>query len=359
MSAISDIEIADAGGLNRVRIAGTSNLQVSWATEQAGLLACQIPAIDLPASIEPTYLENRWLYYAHPTAGAWGGRIVQWNLTDGIVSISAESFLGLMRGYITQTNGETMAIGAYAYQELQLARGRGMRLVLPGNAPRASLETGGAGGQDLYEALMPACLDAAAAEDGDQRRLHTPYWSVDPNTLALSIDDVGRDMSDQVLLNSGDEVSNFSWSEDLSGLATMVYLQGLVQERQVRNRTTTLVQTPKLAVGYSQAGIDRYGVREMVLTRPASVYVGDYALQMAAKRMAHFYSLQYADVTLTIVPRPHEQFAEAWSAFREGDLVSAWLNPGNIRGVVRIESRALDVQRGVMVVGGTGLQVPV
>ena len=104
MPSPNDVVIADRlSGYNPVRITGASNLTVSWELSRAGMLAFDIPTVDLlKLGLHPRRLLSRWVYYEHPTAGPWGGQVTNVGGSDGLISIGCESWAAALRGVATR-----------------------------------------------------------------------------------------------------------------------------------------------------------------------------------------------------------------------------------------------------------------
>src|SRR4051794_1025287 len=77
ISGFADVQIGDRLTFaNSFFIRNMSQLQVSWALSRKGALSGLFPRSLLPAGVTDGSLMGKWVKYQHPTAGAWGGKVV-------------------------------------------------------------------------------------------------------------------------------------------------------------------------------------------------------------------------------------------------------------------------------------------
>jgi hypothetical protein len=363
-SGLSDLIVADplTDG-NQIRLRGTSNLHVSWEMNAAGSLSCQVPLRDLRATdlwLDPRVLKNRWVHYVHPTAGAWGGIIQIVEPDDGIVTITAESWASALRGAITTGLYGKLSAGLDLWRDIDYNAPATGVTVNPASAhPFLTVEdTFFEAGHSIYDDYLPAVLERWQAEYGWQYNgLLQAGWSVDPTTRQFYFGaNYGSDKSASVVLADAYHNVSSGYTDDMQDIVNWVRMSAKVNLQaseanlinQGQNQQTVFNRgiTSAVAVGINPVSIGQYGLRPMNVTDDAT-FPSLAALQGAADLRATVFSRNTQKATITTA-----DVDGLWRTFREGDVVLAWLSNNNVRGRMFIQSRALDVGRGTMIVSG-------
>jgi hypothetical protein len=363
--ALSDVIISDRlSDRNERRLLGTIGLQVSWELSHAGMLTFDVPLTDLiKAGLDARTLLGKWIRYAHPTAGPWGGLITQVAPSDGIVGVTAESWAAALRGSVTpgvRTAGDII---------------RGLKLAIESVYPETGIRFGSAltderhvqadlsffeRGQDIYEQFLPAVMDEwYAAFGGREITLQAAGWNVDPASRNFRFDaSYGTDNSATVSLADGVHNTYSEWSEDLADIGNVVYLTAEAnyrysQTRMVRRRrgkkpkTVTVTDVAEFtAIGTNLTSVRQHGSRVVILHED-TLYPSTSALSQAALERALFLSRPQRLVRIDCA-----DVDGVWATFREGDIITADLSNNGVKGPMVVRNRFLDTTSGVMTVSG-------
>lgn len=365
-AAPSDVVIADRlSDANQVRLTATTGLTVSWELSRAGQLAFDIPLVDLIAYgyRNPTALKGKWLHYEHPTAGPWGGKITNVSLSDGVVSVGAESWAAELKGVGSRVwGGSAYGMVAMLMQQVDMTRN------LTG-ITRGTIDFGGQGdvlvldeiltpGTDLYDTYIPAVLDRWQTERGNRAGLQATGWNVDPVTRKLSFDATyGSDKSASVWLHAGRHVVGTDIADDLEDVINTVFYSGKVNyrftetkthlnkkgKRRKRRVTHTGVRTAYIT-GVDSTSVGQFGERGQQFQED---FPSETAMQKAANQRVRQLSLDTQNVSIETV-----DVDDIWRQFREGDIITAALGFDGLIGKMVVRMRALDVASGVMTVAG-------
>ena len=365
-AAPSDVVIADRlSDANQVRLAATSDLTLSWELSKAGQLAFDIPLVDLITYgfRDPTALKGKWIHYAHPTAGHWGGKITNVNLSNGVVSVGAESWAAELKGVGSRVwGGSSYSMVAMLMQQVDMTRH------LTG-ITRGTVDFGGQGdllvlddiltpGTDLYDSYIPAILDRWQTERGAAAGLQATGWNVDPVTRKLSFDATyGSDKSSTVWLHAGRHIVNTDIGDDLEDVINTVFYSGKVNytftetkehlnkkgKRRKKRITHTGVKTAYV-MGVDRASVSQFGERGQQFQED---FPSETKMQQAANQRVRQLSLDTQNVSIETV-----DIDDIWSQIREGDIITAALGFDGLIGKMVVRIRALNVASGVMTFAG-------
>lgn len=348
-TALSDVLVSPRNAPERAVKVNGSGLAVSWERNKAGSLAFRIPAADLAAAGLTGDLTGRWLAYEHPTAGRWGGVLTSCLVTDGVAEIAGMSFHVLAHGRMVVAPGaKPLALSKTPGALLIEAFGRVAQLdarsPMPLRLDRSAVETTGAalavewGPEDLYEDIVPSLTDDIDYE-----------WDVDADRNVTFGRRLGRDLSSSVTLTEGVEVlAGSRWNDDAYTVANWVAAVGsaAVTSRKGGKSATSRYQVGPVVV-QDQGSIDRYGLSRTTLDYGP---VTDKSA-LTARAQADLATLAWpqASVELSVA-----DVNGTWSAVRVGDLVTVVLGASGLRGVLRVWSRALDVDGSRLTLAGVG-----
>lgn len=348
-AATTDVVIAERGGGNPARVA-LSALTCSWEVNAAGMLTGRMGGAEARAVGLPDDLRGRWLDYAHPLAGNWGGFVTAVTRTeDGFVEITAEGWLAALRGRLAGSAiGDPVAVTGTAGTLLR-------RLMAQAAAPgptwlRAGVieEAGPAlavewGADDCYESALPML----AAEAGNEARGNADR-TVDFGRR------VGRDLSGSVRLDDqGDDadVAAFRLTDDLWLASNVLSAVGAVAVRRrvsgqkARPREFRAYVFPQEAVRSDAASVGRWG--PLVSVREYPGVVSPTALGELLRRDLAEAANPPATAELTLAA-----VGTNWLGWREGDTVRLELGAARWAGTLRVMGRTLDADRGVLTVVG-------
>ena len=349
-TALSDVLVCPRNAPERAVKINGSGLSVSWERNKAGSIAFRIPCADLAAAGLAGDITGRWLAYEHPTAGRWGGVLTSCLVTDGVAEIAGMSFHVLARGRVPVAPGSkplvlsktpgSLFIEVFDRITSRYAASPTMLRLDPSrvNAAAGTPMTVEWGPEDVYEDIIPSLTDDIDYE-----------WDVDADRNVSFGKRLGRDLSGSVVLTEGVEVlAGSRWNDDaytVMNVITGVGSTGL--GNSVRGRTASSRYQIGPATVSDTASIGKYGLSETVLDYGplGSRSALEALLRADIARMAWpqaSIELQVADVN------------NVWAKVRVGDLVTVVLGASGVRGVLRVWSRALDVDGSRLNLAGVG-----
>lgn len=339
----NDLWIGDWGGANPRLLPDLVNLKLSWEVNTAGLLTCELPKVDFErVGFSLLELGGKWVTYLPRLATLrWSGAITGVALSNGMVTIAAESFHTMLRKkLVTVSQGEGEAVTGKP--------GTMMRLLLAEADPpprKWGLRVGAidSGGEDIAVFLEDADLydDGIPAVTSDVGW----EWEATPERVVNHGPRLGRDKSASVVLVEGRHIVAASWAEDGARIENLLSATGTAKVRKRRGK-------PKVerAISYGpvgdQASIQRWGVREGVRDygRVANQDSLKARLEADLKRSAN----PPAAVTLDLANED-----DVWGAFREGDDVQVQLPLSGVPAAkLRVQVRSLDAASGMMTIAG-------
>lgn len=200
-----EVQISDRGGLRPRRLV-VANVACSWELSAPGSFSAFARIADLRAAGLWGSLAGRWLTWAHPTAGAWGGVLSGRPVADGVAELTAEGWATLLRGRVLAP-GDRGSAGPAASLAL--------RAVLAAGNTGATFVRAGAideGGEAVdVEFAGDACDDVlpALAATGDAE------WTFDADRTFRAGRRLGRDRSQTVRLVEDRHVVSFRVDDDL------------------------------------------------------------------------------------------------------------------------------------------------
>lgn len=333
-----DVTIARPGWFDQAVIPVTPP-SASWRTDGPGSFECQIEnrtllryGLNMTGVTSP--LKGRWLWWEHPTAGAWGGVITRSEVGQWMTSVTAEQFHVLLRKRRLSANYGPMALspGSLALMFLTSAERAGESFMLTGWTAEEGGETidleprGG----DLCDDVLPEL-----ASFGYQ-------WRVTSDTMDERAFEfrrrLGSDKSRTVLISEGRTIP-------LGGLRT----------------TGDLWTVANSIVGIG--GGDAW--------KQAAGYQLDDESSMRALGRRYETTIAYSGVATrsTIVPRVKQDLARlaypneiaeiqvvdddyAWRDFREGDTITVAAASVNLHAPFEVDIRSVDMTSGLMTIAG-------
>lgn len=327
MSVSADLLFSRPGQQDAVSVPA-GEISCSWALNGPGSLSARIPRTGLAAAGIEDPLGGWWVRWEHATAGTWGGAItdVTWSLDDGTVEIAATSFAGLLAYRRTPRtySAASATAGALAIRAIADVTRNDATILSSWDA-----EESGAivkvewRGDDLLRVLQ-GLADASGQE-----------WMVDADrafrwAVRLGTTRNGVQLIDGVHITGGSVTgSTKNVINDLLAIAAA--------GKAYRN-------APALAV-QNVASIEAYGRREGAL-----VYTDLRAISALEQRARR-------DVTLLGTPPkvPTVDVADVqgvWANLREGDIVWVLIPFADVNRRMRILSRSVDIESGVMRIAG-------
>lgn len=371
--------ISDA---NQKLIPSVSDLVCSWEVSRAGQLSCTIPARDLVGlGISFPAMLGKWLRYTHPTAGAWGGQLVNVAAEDGIVTINAESWASMLRGVKTTPGSAGQDVNTNLKRIIDANRALTGISYGPGtiNIPGVQDALFSADA-DFYDSTLPGIVDYEQAIIPNSL---LPYgYSIDPVTRVFSfLAAIGVDKSATVKLADKVHVTSSTWSDDTDDFSNYIALKAqrtnVVPEpdgtthdgaclgplkckgkgkkkkckcpagyEQISNMTNVNRPLTVTKVALDQASINQYGQQAEEITQDTE-YPNDAAVQAAANALLAGRVRNQQLVTMQITDE-----AGIYLRFREGDVVACDLSNSGYTGRMAVRHRAYNDATGIMTVAG-------
>lgn len=365
MAAPSDVVVSDRlSDANQVRFRGTTGLNVSWSLSRAGGMTFEVPYYDLAryGFVNPLDLRGKWIRYEHPTAGKWGGVVMNVAPSNRVVVIGAESWEIALQGVATRGGGGPKfgLITMLMQQVDQVSSLTGIRrgtMDLGGQGEVWVLDSPVASGVDLYDTFIPSVLDRWVADRIKTPRLQAAGWGVDPETRRLSFDSTyGVDRSASVSLMAGRHVVGTDLSADLGNVVNTVFITGKVNytwtegggrggkgKRRTKRVTRTGVKMESV-IGVNVASRNRFGEKAVVFRQD---FPSSSKMQAEANSRARSLTLDTINASV--------QTADVnglWALIREGDIIHARLAGDGVSGKMVVRERHLDVGAGIMTYAG-------
>lgn len=321
------------------KIVAISPPSMSWRTNGPGSFDCEVETRDLvnvgiQVSGNSANLKGMWLWWEHPTAGAWGGVVTRTDVDTWYTRITAEQFNVLLRKRrMSSTFGQMSASpGSLALMFLTAAERNGDSF---GLTSMSAEETGPA--VDIEPRGGDLCDDVM--------RSLTRYgyqWRVKADTMSERAFEfrqrLGIDRSRTVLLSEGMDIPHggFRLSSDLWTVANSI--QGVSGEADWRKSN-----------GY-QADNDR-SIREL-----GRRYEEVIAYNGATSRST-LVPLVKADLVDKANPKDIAEVVVldqnyTWQDFREGDTVAVSSAAANVYAPFEVDIRALNMKSGLMTLAG-------
>ena len=344
------------------------SLSCNWEVNRAGMLTASVPfpqVTELLATIKAAGYTNVQTLagmiceFGDPSAGRWGGKVMQYGGADGMAQISAMSYEILLRKTLVPVDTSQNAYG----NDGRGHPGKVMEKVLKyyngvgegdsdAVAPRLRIETGtpfvtGGGSidvaingrMDAYDEILPMLTDDVGFE-----------FNVDADRYATFAQDLGTDKtrgSQAVTLVEGTHISAASWQDDASTIVNSIrgsYLQPTTRGKGKKAKTTNVraFETKQDGESVAQFGVLRerrtYGVLKSVTSFRRQI-------------LNEIDQLKYLQPLITVeVPNVDN----IWARFTHGDTVNLQLGNTGYAGTFRVMVRSLDAVRGVMVCSGFG-----
>lgn len=186
-----EIVISDPGGTNAQRVTAVG-IQCSWELSNIGSFSCFARIEDLRAAGLGGDLKGKWVEWADPIVGRWGGVITERPLTDGVAEISAEGWAGLLRDQVLDQwdqapDGTAAGLLRRALNTVISVTGAPTFITLGATDSGGESISTTLGGQDVLEDVLPKL-----AEDGGLE------WLVDADRVLTVGQRLGRDRSSSV-----------------------------------------------------------------------------------------------------------------------------------------------------------------
>jgi hypothetical protein len=338
VSPPTDAIIARPGYTDQ-RLIPISPPSMSWRTDGPGSFDCEIETRDLMAygmnvagTDDP--LKGRWLWWEHPTAGAWGGVITRTEVDTWYTRITAEQFNVLLRKRrMSSTFGQMSASpGSLALMFLTAAERNGDSLGLTSwdaeeTGPAIDIEPrGGDLCDDVIRSLTRFGYQWRVKADTMDERAFQFYQRL------------GYDLSRSVLLSEGMDIPHggFRVSADLWTVANSIV--GISGQSDWRDSN-----------GY-QADNDR-SIREL-----GRRYEEVIAYNGATSRST-LVPLVKADLAEMSMPKDIAEIVvtdqnNVWETFREGDTVAVSVAAANVYAPFEVDIRSLNMSTGLMTLAG-------
>ena len=328
-SALADVTITNAGGLNPQRVAG-AGLRCSWGISQAGTMSVFLPARDaVLAGLGDTAALGRWLAYEHPTAGRWAGIVQDVSWAPNELELACESFHALLRKRRGPRNfrRNAMTPGEHFRRVITDASHDDPLWLTVTRAdedgePVPMEDRGG----DLFGTVIPQLLGGGDYE-----------WRVNENREAEFgvAGTVGLDKRATVLLAEGRHIATFRYAA--SRLTVANDLLGIAGDKDYERAQSFIRE--------DGASIERYGRLQETRVYPRLTSKSTIEPRLRAELRQTATPAAAVELTLTDEDR-------CFSWFREGDIVGVLLPTANAAKAVRLTARALDVEAGTLTCSG-------
>lgn len=325
--AVSDVFVSARGGRrDLVRFDGSA-ISAADGINVIPRFSCLIPsraALEAGARIGRLDLLNRWVAWTHPTAGAWKGRITNERWRPGVVELTGEGWLSLLRRRRTpRTFAVETAPPGHLWQKIVGSVGTETplpfrSLSVDGDGPSVQVEWRGDDAWELTQRLLS--MSGHEVEVDEERNAR---WRKR----------LGTDKSATVCLAHGDggAIADYRWDRDLYTVVNDVLAIGGDDDF---DRAAGYVAED----GDSIARFDRQqetrvyaGVTSRAAVIPrALAYLEDVADLRSALEM---------DVT---------DANGAWGLFRQGDSVRVELPDASALLTARVMARSIEQDRGTM-----------
>lgn len=310
---------------------------MAWRTDGPGSFECSIELqtialvnLRVQGTVNP--LKGMWIWYEHPTAGAWAGVIQKTDVSEWFVRIQAEQFNVLMRKRRVPGGYRAVGIapGALALQFVTTAERSGESFLLTGTSVQ---ETGDAvdiepRSGDLCDDILPQLADF-----GYQWRVRS--WSTDERLFEFR-QRLGTDKRANVLISEGRHITRTGLSGDLWTVANDI--EGIPGDRDPRNTRGYQIEDPK-------------SIREL-----GRRYQETVAYTGVATRST-IVPLLKKDLALRKYPQEIAQFDVVdedmiFTEFREGDIIMVALASANVVAPLEVDIRSLNADTNVMTIAG-------
>lgn len=310
---------------------------MSWRTDGPGSFECTVDnrmlmkhGLKVIGTTSP--LKGRWLWWEHPTAGAWGGVITATDSGKWQTRITAEQFAVLLRKRRTNVNYGSMSMspGSLALIFMTGAERNGDSYMLTSWTAEecgSALEMQPRGG-DLCDDILPQL-----AAFGYQ-------WRVKATTMTERAFEfrsrVGSDKRGSVLLSDGRHIVDVNSTGDLWTVANSIVGVAGDSDFQTAN-------------GY-QLDDDR-AIRTMGRRYEATVaYTGVVTRSTIVPLVKKdLYDRRFPREVYTADVVDEDSI---WSQFREGDIISIASASLNYQGPMDVDMRSLDMSNSVLTIAG-------
>lgn len=321
------------------KIVPISPPDMSWRTDGPGSFDCEVETRDLTntgLSVAGTTagLKGSWLWWEHPTAGAWGGVITRADVDTWYTRITAEQFNVLLRKRrMSSTFGQLSASpGSLALMFLTAAERNGDSFGLTSwtaeeTGPAIDIEPRGG---DLCDDVIRSLLR------------YGYQWRVKADTMSERAFQfrkrLGSDLSRSVLLSEGMDIPHggFRVSADLWTVANSIHgVSGQADWRKANGYQADIDASMRALGRRFEETISYNGATSRSTLVP--LVKADLIENAWPKDIAE---IQLTDVNYT------------WQRFREGDTVSVAVAAANIAAPFEVDVRSLNMRSGLMTIAG-------
>lgn len=309
----------------------------SWRTDGPGSFDTEVRTRDLAAfglsvTAISSALKGRWLWWAHPTAGPWGGVVTRTEVGAWWTRITAEQFAVLLRKRTAPPKARAVGIapGSLALSYLTGAARSGDTMMLTGWTAEESgdpvdLEPRGG---DVCDDVIPQL-----ASFGYQWRVRA--WTMDERLFEFR-QRVGVDKRRTVLLSEGRHISETRVTGDLWTVANSI--TGISGDRAWDQ-----------SYGYQQdsdASIRALGRRYEATVAYSGVITRSTIAPLVKRDLAvRKYPQEIAEIRVVDADR-------CFLDVREGDVISIASEQANYQGPMTVDIRSLDGRSNVMTYAG-------
>ena len=310
---------------------------MSWRTDGPGSFQATIDSRTLHkhglAVIGATNpLKGRWLWWEHPTAGAWGGVITATDVGKWQTQITAEQFAVLLRKRRTNSNYGAMSMspGSLALMFMTSAERNGDTLMLTSWTAEecgTALNMQPRGG-DLCDDIL-----SQLASYGYQ-------WRIKATTMTERAFEfrtrLGTDKRGSVMLSDGRHLVDVSSAGDLWTVANSIL--GVAGDSDFTSATGYQLDDDR-SIRTLRRRFEATIPYTGVVTRSTIVPL----VKQDLKALAYPKEVYTADIV---------DEDSIWATYREGDIVSIASASLNYQGPMDVDIRSLDMRQQVMTIAG-------
>ena len=347
-------------------------LTCNWEINRAGMLTASVPfpqVTELLATIRSvsaysgvTTLAGMVCEFSDPSAGRWGGKVMQYGGADGMAQISAMSYEILLRKTLVPVD---TALNFFGGNDGRGHPGRVMEKVLnyyhgvgegdrDAVVPRLKIDKGTPfvnnggtidvsirGRLDAYDDILPMITNDVGFEfnvDADRKA-----------TFAQDLGTVRTGGTSPVTLVEGTHISAASWQDDASSVVNSIRGSWIEKKTPPAKKGKKSKTT---ATRYYETKQDDESVAQFGVLRERRDYgVLNSVTSFRRQMQNEIDQLKYLEPLITVeIPNVDN----IWARFTHGDTVNLQLGNTGYAGTFRVMVRSLDAVRGVMVCSGYG-----
>jgi hypothetical protein len=350
------------------------SISCNWEINRAGMLTASVPfpqVTQLLATIRNAGYTNVQTLagmvceFSDPSAGTWGGKVMQYGGADGMAQISAMSYEILLRKTLVyiDTRGNVyggkddrghpgrvlkQVISIYNSQnggDSEVQARTPINLGTPFDIVGDDVDVGIIGRMDAYDDILPICTEDIGYEFNTSGSLVnnavTAYF-------AERLGSVKTTGTNAVTLVEGTHISAASWQDDASTIVNSLrgtYITETTKTKGKGKKAKTIT-TREFETVTDDTSKNQFGLLQESRT------FGRMKKDAAKRQLTNEINRLKVLEPLITVEIPNVD--NIWARFTHGDTVNLQLGNTGYAGTFRVMVRSLDAVRGVMVCSGYG-----